>query len=81
LTLKRAHGAVKLFDYFIKKKFSFDTVCIRIHFLRHEFYRIPLAADCLADLLEHFHDVRVVWPFEMIETCSTGLRIWLKFLT
>jgi hypothetical protein len=37
------------------------------------------AADCAADVLKQFHDRRVVQPFEMIETCSTGLRIWLKF--
>jgi hypothetical protein len=47
-------------------------------FSGHEFYRIPLAADCAVDLFEHFHDRRVVRPIEMIETCSTGLRVWLK---
>jgi hypothetical protein len=48
-------------------------------FSGHGFYIIPLAADCLIDLFEHFHDRRVVRPFEMIETCSTSLRVWLKF--
>jgi hypothetical protein len=33
-------------------------------FLAHGFYFIPLAARRAADLLECFHDVRVVWQFE-----------------
>jgi hypothetical protein len=31
----------------------------------HGYYFIPLAADCAADLFEHFHDGGLVWPFEI----------------
>ena len=34
-------------------------------FFVHGYYFIPLAAHRVADLLEYFHDVRVVWPFEI----------------
>jgi hypothetical protein len=41
-------------------------------FFGHGTYIIPLAADCAADLLECFHDVRVVWPFEIQEQAAAA---------
>jgi hypothetical protein len=42
----------------------------------------PMAASCAADLLEHFHDRRVVWSFEIQEQtalargfCELGHRL------
>jgi hypothetical protein len=52
--------------------FKFDTTSRRLHFLRHGFYLIPLAAHRAADLLERFHDVRVVWPFEVQEQAAAA---------
>jgi len=36
------------------------------------YYLIPLAAHRAADLLECFHDVRVVWPFEIQEQAAAA---------
>ncbi len=58
--LKRSRGG----------EFRFDRTAIPIHFLPHGFYLIPLAAHRAAHLLEHFHDVRVVWPFEIQELAA-----------
>jgi len=41
-------------------------------FSGHGFYLIPLAAHRAADLLEHFHDLRVVWPFEVQEQAAAA---------
>ena len=41
-------------------------------FSGYGFYLIPLAAGRAADRLERFHDLRVVWAFEVQEQAAAA---------